>query len=103
MFGFSYADICLSALTRQVVCNARCVRLKPTGFNMLVFLMENAEQIVSRESLLFNVWGYSFDPGTKILEVQLNYLRKNLVTLQSSIVIQTIRGRGLRLYRSDVR
>lgn len=60
--------------------------------------MENAEQTVSRTTLYSVVWGMHFDPGTKVLEVQLTYLRKVLISLGCNVRIHTHRGLGLRLY-----
>ncbi|HEN8727072.1 TPA: winged helix-turn-helix transcriptional regulator [Pseudomonas putida] len=61
-------------------------------------LMENAGQVVSRASLFLSVWGLDFDPGTKVLEVQLSYVRSTLRLIGSEVTVHTLRGRGLRLH-----
>ncbi|WP_371263217.1 winged helix-turn-helix domain-containing protein [Pseudomonas sp. NBRC 111118] len=71
--------------------------IKATSCRLLETLMRNRELIVSRSELLGAVWGDHFDPGTKILEVQLNYLRKVLLALGCNVRIHTHRGLGLRL------
>ncbi|MFK0344267.1 winged helix-turn-helix domain-containing protein [Pseudomonas asiatica] len=72
--------------------------IKATSCRLLAYLMESAEQIVSRRTLFSVVWGMNFDPGTKVLEVQLTYLRKVLLSLDCNVRIHTHRGAGLRLY-----
>jgi DNA-binding response OmpR family regulator len=49
--------------------------------------------VLSREQLLSQVWGFSFDPGTNVVNVYINALRKKL----GADVIQTVRGAGYRL------
>ncbi|MFJ4066218.1 winged helix-turn-helix domain-containing protein [Pseudomonas sp. NPDC089996] len=72
--------------------------IKATSCRLLASLMESAEQVVSRTTLFAVVWGIHFDPGTKVLEVQLTYLRKVLLSLGCNVRIHTHRGVGLRLY-----
>ena len=40
--------------------------------------MRNPDQVLSREQILNAVWGFDFDPGTKVLEVHVGYLRRKL-------------------------
>jgi DNA-binding response OmpR family regulator len=67
---------------------------------LLTLLVSHGDDIVSRQSIFKDVWGFHFDPGTKRIEVQLNYLRKVLRSLDSTTVIETHRGKGLRLYKT---
>jgi two-component system copper resistance phosphate regulon response regulator CusR len=55
--------------------------------------MRHPDQVLSREQLLSQVWGYFFDPGTNLLSVYIGSLRKKL----GSDAIETIRGAGYRL------
>ena len=48
---------------------------------------------MSREQLLDRVWGYDYDPGSNIVDVNIGYLRKKL----GSELIETVRGIGYRL------
>lgn len=92
-----FADLVLEASRRHAICNEQQVKVKETSFRMLCLLVENGGKIVSRQWLLREVWGMSFDPGTKRIEVQLNYLRRILCLLGSNTEIETHRGKGLRL------
>lgn len=90
-------DLYLDLSRREACCGDRKSRVKATPFKLLVLLATNADAIVSRQTMFAQVWGYDFDPGTKIIDVQLNYLRKMLVTLECAVKIDTHRGKGLRL------
>ncbi len=100
MNDLAYADLNLNPLKREAICRNKRVKVKGTSFRLLLLLVSNADDIVSRQSIFKDVWGFHFDPGTKRIEVQLNYLRKVLRLLDSSTVIETHRGKGLRLYEA---
>ncbi|WP_369597040.1 winged helix-turn-helix domain-containing protein [Pseudomonas putida] len=94
----AFSDLHLDPACREVSCDGRRIILKATSCRLLVALIVNPEQIVSRSALFEAVWGIHFDPGTKVLEVQLSYLRKVLVALGCSVRIHTHRGIGLSLH-----
>ena len=54
------------------------VHLTAREFELLVYLMRHPNQVLSREQILNAVWGYDFDPGTNVLSVYVNYLRRKL-------------------------
>ncbi|MNP23929.1 Response regulator MprA [compost metagenome] len=101
MNDLAYADLNLNPLKREAVCRNKRIIVKGTSFRLLLLLVSNADDIVSRQSIFKDVWGFHFDPGTKRIEVQLNYLRKVLRLLDSTTAIETHRGKGLRLYEVD--
>ncbi|EMJ4935833.1 TPA: winged helix-turn-helix transcriptional regulator [Pseudomonas aeruginosa] len=94
MFG----DVGLMTARQEIVCGESKVRVKGTAFRLLLLLITNANDVVSRQRIFASVWGCNFDPGTKRLEVQLHYLRNVLRALDCSIRIRTYRGKGLRVY-----
>ena len=55
------------------------------------------DQVLSREQILNAVWGFDFDPGTKVLEVYIGYLRRKLGIAGSTGPIETVRNVGYRL------
>lgn len=63
-------------------------------FGLLAFLMENAGVVVSRTRLLENVWGLHFDPGTKVVDVYIRYLRTKIDAGEGRTLIKTVRGFG---------
>jgi len=56
-------------------------------------LFRHPGQVLSRQQLLSNVWGYDFDPGSNVVDVYVGYLRKKL----GKDLIETVRGMGYRL------
>ncbi|MGE8112021.1 winged helix-turn-helix domain-containing protein [Pseudomonas sp. NPDC086566] len=75
----------------------RQFQLKPTPCRLLALLIRYGEQVVSRQTILTEVWGYDFNPGTKIIDVQICYLRKALAAVHAPFEIKTHRGRGISL------
>lgn len=89
-----YGDLCLDLLLRCARCGTREQLLKPTQFRLLEFFLRNAGEVVNRALIFESVWGYRFDPGTKLIDVQLTHLRKALEELGSKVTIETLRGAG---------
>ncbi|WP_144938079.1 winged helix-turn-helix domain-containing protein [Pseudomonas alabamensis] len=77
------------------------LQLKPTQCRLLALLIRYGEQVVSRQTILAEVWGYDFDPGTKIIDVQIYYLRKWLEALRAPFEIKTHRGKGISIRLRD--
>ncbi len=64
-------------------------------FELLHYLMSNPDRVVSRERLLNSVWDYGYDPGTKIVDVYVRYLRQKIDGPEGTpSLIQTVRGIG---------
>lgn len=83
--------------TRRVKRDGHDVQLTAREFEVLAYLMRHPDQVLSREQILNAVWGFDFDPGTKVLEVYIGYLRKKLATAEASDPIETVRNVGYRL------
>ncbi len=84
----------LEPQSRRVTNDGRPVNLTVREFDLLRYLMKNAGKVVSRERLLSSVWNYGYDPGTKIVDVYVRYLRLKLDTDGNKSCIQTVRGVG---------
>ena len=83
--------------TRRVDRDGREVELTAREFEVLAYLMRHPDQVMSREQILNAVWGFDFDPGTKVLEVYIGYLRRKLGADNGSDPIETMRNVGYRL------
>jgi len=88
------ADLTLDPGTRQVRRGARSIELTRKEYTLLRYLMENAGTVLSRSQILSNNWGYGFDPGTKVVDVYIRYLRKKIDDGEAIPLIQTVRGAG---------
>jgi DNA-binding response OmpR family regulator len=73
----------------EVVCE-----LSDREFRLLRHLVDNAGKVISRERLLADVWGYTFDPGSNVVDVCIRRLRKKL---GPDAPIETVRHAGYRL------
>jgi len=81
------------ARRQAVVGEVRC-DLGDREFHVLYQLLLREGEIVSRERLLSEVWGYSFDPGSNVVEVCIRRLRQRL---GPNVAIETVRNAGYRL------
>lgn len=90
-------DIRLDLRTRRVERDGHEVRLTAREFELLAYLARHPDQVLSREQILNAVWGYDFDPGTKVLEVYIGYLRRKLGEQDGEGPIETVRNVGYRL------
>ncbi|MBB4277531.1 response regulator transcription factor [Rhizobium mongolense] len=86
-------SLTLDPATRRVTKSDREIDFTVREFELLRYLMLNANKVVSRQRLLNNVWNYDFDPGTKIVEVYIRYLRRKL-GVGDELAIRTVRGVG---------
>jgi DNA-binding response OmpR family regulator len=91
------ADIRVDLRTRRVHRDGHEVELTAREFDLLAYLVRHPDQVLSREQILNAVWGFDFDPGTKVLEVYVGYLRRKLGDGDGADPIETVRGVGYRL------
>jgi two-component system OmpR family response regulator len=88
------ADLEMDLLKRRVRRGAREIDLQPREFRLLEYLMQNEDHVVTRTMLLEHVWGFHFDPKTKIVETHISRLRSKLDRDAEDELIHTIRGSG---------
>lgn len=89
----SYADLTLNDETHEVTKAGTIVDLSPTEFNLLRYLMLNAEVVLSKAKILDNVWHYDFGGDGNVVESYISYLRRKVDTGDVPL-IHTIRGVG---------
>jgi len=70
------------------------LNLTPKELELLHFLLARAGEVLTRKELLEQVWGYRFDPGTNVVEVHVNRLRRKLESADAQDCIRTVRGAG---------
>jgi DNA-binding response OmpR family regulator len=87
-------DLTLDPASRKVRRGEREVALTVKEFMLLAYLMENAGTVLSRTRLLAHIWRYSFDPGTKVVDVYIRYLRSKIDSGEAKPLIKTVRGVG---------
>ncbi|WP_121258526.1 response regulator transcription factor [Nocardioides ferulae] len=82
----------LDLRTRRARVAGREVDLSAREFALAEMFMLNPGQVLSREQLLDQVWGFDFDPGSNVVDVYVGYLRKKF----GASAITTVRGMGYR-------
>ena len=85
--------VTLDLLRRMADAGQGAVGLSEREFLVLQYLMRKAGEVCTREELLADVWGYSFDPGSNVVDVYVGRLRSKL----GPEVIETVRNVGYRL------
>jgi DNA-binding response OmpR family regulator len=87
-------ELALDVARREARIGAHAAQLSDREFHLLHHLVEHAGQVISRERLLSEVWGYHFDPGSNVVDVCIRRLRKKL---GSEAPIETVRHAGYRV------
>lgn len=86
-------DATLDLRTRRLSVDGRLLELSAREFALAELFFRHPNQVLSREQVLSNVWGYDYDPGSNVVEVYVRYLRQKLGPTR----IKTVRGMGYRL------
>jgi two-component system response regulator MprA len=90
----SYSDLYLDPVTRETRRGNRFFNLTPTEFDLLHHFLLHPRQVLPRERLLQEVWGYDFDGNDNVLDVYIGYLRAKMEAAGEPRLIQTMRGIG---------
>jgi two-component system, OmpR family, response regulator MprA len=94
----AFGDLACDVGTREVHRAGRPISLTAREFDLLVCFLRHPRQVLMREALLRNVWGYEFSGDTKVVDVYVGYLRQKLGEPR---LVQTVRGVGYALRLSE--
>jgi DNA-binding response OmpR family regulator len=89
-----YRDLSLDPSTRTVTRGTRRIELTNKEYALLEYLMRYPEQVLTRNVLLEQVWGYDFETQSNVLEVYMNFLRKKIDAKTEDKLLHTVRGVG---------
>ena len=87
----------MNLLTREVTRGTRRIELTSREFRLLEHLMRTPGRVVTRTQLIERVWEYHFDPGTNLVDVYIQRLRRKIDDDEDSKLIHTVRGVGYSL------
>jgi len=91
-------ELLVDSETKTLWRGKRRIELTPKEFALFAYLAAHAGTVVSRAKILSNVWGMNFDPGTKVVEVYIRYIRPKIEIEGEEPVIRGTRvripGRG---------
>jgi len=88
------SDLEMTRATREVRRGDELIELTPKEYTVLEYLMRHRGRVMSRTLITEYAWGYHFDPGTNIVDVVINHLRKKIDSKHDKKLIHTVRGVG---------
>ena len=95
------SGLTLDRLTRTATWRGKSAKLTQREFELLDYLMLSPGKILTRQMILQRVWGFDFNPGTNVLEVCMQRLRKKLTgdtpIIDKYFPIESIRSVGYRM------
>jgi DNA-binding response OmpR family regulator len=89
-----FEDLSLNRRTREVYRGKRLIELTAKEFDLLDYLLAHPRQVITRDRILEEVWGYDFMGDSNIIEVYIRYLRLKLEANNEKRLLQTVRGVG---------
>ncbi len=95
-----FQDLLLDPASHGAYRGGRSIDLTAKEFDLLRYLMEHPREVLSREQILENVWGYDFMGESNVIEVYIRYLRLKIEEEGEKRLIQTVRGVGYVLRES---
>ncbi|MGQ0702154.1 MAG: response regulator transcription factor [Gemmatimonadales bacterium] len=88
------ADLELDRNTHEMRRAGQLIELTPKEYSVLEYLMRHSPRVMSRTLITEYVWDYHFDPGTNIVDVVINRLRKKIDAQHEKKLLHTVRGVG---------
>lgn len=96
-----FGPINLNLAKHTVMVNGQVVDLKGKEFDLLEYLIENPEMIITKEQIFDRLWGFDSETSLSVVEVYMSNLRKKLKPVQADGLIKTIRNVGYIVEESD--
>ncbi len=95
--SLNYSDIEMDICTRRVRRNGEDIHLGPIEFSILHYLLQNPEQVFSRDELIKAAWPENVHVDLRTVDVHIGRLRRNLMAASNSNIIRTVRAAGYAL------
>ena len=92
-----FKDLKIDRITRKVFRDNHEIKLGPTEYKLLDFLIKSPQRVYSREQLLNNVWGESINVESRTVDVHIRRLRKAINLNKKADLIRTVRSSGYSL------
>ena len=91
---YKVGDLVMNLVTREITRGTRRINLTVREFRLLEHLMRLPDQVVTRTQLIERVWEYHFEPGTNLVDVYIQRLRRKIDDGEEVRIIHTVRGVG---------
>ncbi|TAK12554.1 MAG: response regulator transcription factor [Anaerolineae bacterium] len=98
---YEFMDLKLDTGTRQATRGSKVIDLTAKEYELLELFMRHPRQVLTREVIYDDVWGYDFGGDSNIIEVYVRYLRQKLEAGRASRLIHTVRGMGYVLRENE--
>ena len=92
-----YGNTRLDLSTGLLICGEKSIRLSAREFDVMRFLLQSRDQIISKEVILSRIWGLDSNAVENHVEVYVGFLRKKLTSIGSNLRIEAIRRMGYHL------
>ncbi|CAI9085174.1 DNA-binding response regulator [Candidatus Methylacidiphilum fumarolicum] len=94
---YKVGNLTLNLVTREVFRGQKKIDLTAKEFSLLELLMRTPGRVFTRTQICEHVWNYHFDPGTNLVDVYIQKLRKKIDEFEEQKLIQTVRGVGYKI------
>jgi two-component system, OmpR family, response regulator len=91
---YKVGDLTMNLVSREITRGNRKIDLTAREFRLLEYLMRSPGQVLTRTQIIERVWEYHFDPGTNLVDVYIQRLRRKIDDGEDIKMIQTVRGVG---------
>lgn len=90
----SFGQLSMNEQSREVLYHGGQVYLTPREYELLLYLLKHPKQVLTREQILEEVWGYNYYGDTNVVDVYIRYVRQKLELANPTPLIHTVRGVG---------
>ncbi len=91
---YKVGELSMNLVSRDISRGKRKIELTAREFRLLEYLMRSPGQVMTRTQIIERVWEYHFDPGTNLVDVYIQRLRRKIDDGEELKMIQTVRGVG---------
>lgn len=89
-----FSDLTLNTENKQAIRSERIIVLTAKEYLLLEYFMKNPNRVLSRQTILENVWDINFNTNTNIVDVYVNYIRNKIQPMGTNKLIHTVVGLG---------
>ena len=89
-----FSDLELNTNTKQAFRNNKIINLTAKEYLLLEYFLHHPNRVISRQTILENVWDINFDTNTNIVDVYVNYIRNKIQSNGANKLIHTVIGLG---------
>lgn len=97
----TFQELSVNEQTREVMREQQAIELTPREFDLLIFFMRHPKQVLTREQIVEQVWGFDYYGDTNVVDVYIRYLRQKIDRPFSQPYLHTVRGVGYVLKGSE--